>query len=81
MEKISWTDRVGNEGVLHRVKEERGMLHTVKRRKANWIGHVLRRNRLLKHSIEGKIQGRIDITGTRGKRRKQLLDDHKETGR
>jgi hypothetical protein len=40
MEKISWTDRVRNEEVLHRVKEERNMLHTIRRRKANWIGHI-----------------------------------------
>jgi hypothetical protein len=32
MEKISWTDRVNNEAVLHRVKEERNILHTVKRK-------------------------------------------------
>jgi hypothetical protein len=55
MGKIGWTDRMRNEEVLHRVKEERGMLHTVKRSKANWIGHIWRRNRLLKHSIEGNI--------------------------
>jgi hypothetical protein len=35
MEKISFTDRVRNEEVLHRVKEERNIIHTVKRRKAN----------------------------------------------
>ena len=49
MEKISWTDQVRNEEVLHRVKEERNALRTVKRRKANLIGHILRRNCLLKH--------------------------------
>jgi hypothetical protein len=78
MEKISWTDRVRNEEVLHRVKEERSSLHTIKRRKANWIGHILRRNCLLKHVIEGKIEGRIEVTGRRGRRRKKLLDDVKE---
>jgi hypothetical protein len=31
MEKISRADSVGNEEVLHRVKEERNVLHTVKR--------------------------------------------------
>jgi hypothetical protein len=77
MEKISWTDRVRNEEVLHRVKEERNIVHTIKRRKANWIGHILRRNCLLKHVIEGKIEGRIEMTGRRGRRRKQLLDDLK----
>jgi hypothetical protein len=35
MEKISWTDRVRNEEVLHRVTEERNIVHTIKRRKAN----------------------------------------------
>jgi hypothetical protein len=29
MEKISWTDRVRNEEVLHRVKEERNIVHTI----------------------------------------------------
>jgi hypothetical protein len=81
MEKISWTDRVRNEEVLHRVKEERNILHTIKRRKANLIGHILRRNCLLKHVIEGKLEGRIEMTGRRGRRRKQLLDGLKEKGR
>jgi hypothetical protein len=66
MEKISLTVRVSNEEVLHRVKEERNILHTIKRRNANWIGHILRRNCLLKHVIEGKIEGRIEVTERRG---------------
>ena len=53
MEKFRWTDRVRNE-VLHSVKEERNILHTINRRKANGIGHILRRNCLLKHTIEEK---------------------------
>jgi hypothetical protein len=78
MEKISWTDRVRNEEVLHRVKDDRNIVHTIKRRKANWIGHILRRNCLLKHVFEGKLEGNINMTGRRGRRRKQLLDDLKE---
>jgi hypothetical protein len=81
MEKISWNDRVRNGEVLHRVKEERNIVHTIKRRKANWIGHILRKNCLLKHVIEGKLEGRIEMTGRRGRRRKQLLDDRKENKR
>jgi hypothetical protein len=81
MENISLTDRVRNEEVLHRVKEERNILHTIKRRKANWIGHILRRNCLLKHVIEEKLEGRIEMTGRRGRRRKQLLYDLKEKKR
>jgi len=47
MEKISWTDRVKNEEMLLRVKEERNILHEIKRGKVKWIGHILRRNCLL----------------------------------
>jgi hypothetical protein len=43
--------------VLRRVKKESNILHTIKGTKANWIGHILRRNCLLKHVIEGKIEG------------------------
>jgi hypothetical protein len=55
-EKISWTDRVRNEEVVHRIKEERNILHAVKGRKDNWIGHILRRNCLVNHFIEVKIK-------------------------
>jgi hypothetical protein len=74
MEKTSWTDRVRNEEVLRRVKEERNILHTVKRRKAKWIGHILRRNCLVKQFTEGKIEVRTEVMERRGERRKQLLD-------
>jgi hypothetical protein len=60
------------------VKEERNIVHTIKRRKANWIGHILRRNCLLKQVIEGRLEGRIEVTGRRRRRRKQLLDGLKE---
>jgi hypothetical protein len=63
MEKISWTDCVGKEEELQRVKEERNILQTIKTRKANLIGHMLHRNCLLKHVIDGKIKGRIEVTG------------------
>jgi hypothetical protein len=46
---------VRNENALHRVKEKRNVLRTVKRRKmTNLIGHILRRNCVIKGSIEGK---------------------------
>ena len=58
-EKVSWTDRVRNEAVLHTVKEERNILRKIKRRKTNWFGHILRRNCLLKHIVEGRVESRI----------------------
>ena len=77
MEKISWTDHVRNE-VLLRVKEQRNILHEIRIRKAKWIGHILRRNCLLQHVTEGKIQGGIEVTGRQGRKRRKLLDDLKE---
>ena len=71
-------DRVRNE-VLLRVKEERNIILTVKRRKGNWIGHILRGNCLVKHVVKGKIEGGIEGTGRQGRGRKQLLDNLKET--
>jgi hypothetical protein len=79
VEKITWTDQVRNEEVLLRVKEQRNILHEISKRKANWVGHILRRNCLLRQVIEGKIKGRIEMTRRRGRMRRELLDDLKET--
>jgi hypothetical protein len=64
--------------VLLRVKEQRNILHEISKRKGNWIGHSLLRNCLLRQVIEGKIKGRVEVTGRRGRRRRKLLDDLKE---
>jgi hypothetical protein len=74
----SWTYHVRNKDVLLRVKEQRNILHEIRKGKANWIGHILRRNCLLQRIIEGKIKGGIEVTGRRGRRRRKLLDDLKE---
>jgi len=55
--------------------------HTIKRTKANWVGHILHRKCLLKHITQGKRGGRIEVTIRLGRRRKQLLDDLKEARR
>ena len=62
MEKISWTNHVRNEEVLLRVNGQRNILHEIRKRKAYWIGHILRRNCLLKQVIEGKIKGEMEVT-------------------
>jgi len=64
--------------VLLRVSEQRNILHEIRKRKANWIGHILRRNCLLKQVIEGKIKGEMEVARRRGRRRKKLLDDLKD---
>ena len=69
-----------NEEVLLRVKEQRNILHDIIKRKANWIGHILRRNCILRvqRIIEGKIKGGTEVAGRRGRRCRKLLDDLKE---
>jgi hypothetical protein len=49
------------------------ILHEIRKWKANWIGHILRRNCLLKQVIEGKIKGEMEVA----RRRNKLLDDLK----
>jgi hypothetical protein len=81
MEKISWADHVRKEEVLLRVKEQRNILHEISKRKANWIGHILHINCLLRQVIERKIKGGIEVTGRRGRRRRKLLDDNLQVTR
>jgi hypothetical protein len=71
---LEWSCR--KKDVLHGVKEERNTLRTIKM-KANWLGHILCRNCLLKYVIDDEIKetGR----GVRGS--KQLLSDLKEMTR
>ena len=66
-----------NEEVLLRDNEQRNILHEIIKRKTNWIGHILRRNCLLKQVIEGKIKGQIEVTRRRRTRLKKFLDDLK----
>jgi hypothetical protein len=63
MEKISLNDDVRNEEILLRVKEQWNILHEISKRKANCVGHILRRNCLLQRVTEGKIKGWIEVTG------------------
>ena len=64
--------------MLLRVNEQRNIQHEIRKRKANWIGHILRRNCLLKQVIEGKVKGEMKVTRRRGRRRRKLLDDLKD---
>ena len=68
MEKIKWPEKVINDQVLEHIGEKRTLLNNVLRRKANSIGHILRRNCLLHDAIEGQM---IEVKGVG--RRTQLL--------
>ena len=53
--------------MLHRVKKERNIINTAKRRKADFIGHILCRNCLINRVIEGKLEGKDLREGEKGK--------------
>ena len=61
MEKIWWNYRLRYKSVVQRVKEERNILQTIKRRKANWIGNFSRGNCILKHVIKGNTEERVEM--------------------
>jgi hypothetical protein len=58
-------------------KEERYIVQITRIGKVNWICHILPGNCILKHVVEGKIEGKIEVTGRRRRRFKQLLNELK----
>jgi hypothetical protein len=62
---------VRNEEVFIQSQGEEKQPTCNKRKEANWIGHIVHRNCLLKHVIEGKA-------GIQGRGCKQLLEYLKE---
>jgi len=71
MEKINWTAKVSNSGVLNRVKENSCINNTINQRKRRWLGHVLRHDVLLRDILEGRMTGKC----TRGRKRLQLMSN------
>jgi len=57
------------------------ILHKIKRRKANWIGYILRRICLLNRTVQGKKEEDTEGAGIRGRRRRQILNNRKKTRR
>jgi hypothetical protein len=71
-----WRRVTCSRGVKRR-GEERNILHSTER--ANWTGHILRRNCFLKHVIEGKLAESTEMTGRR--RKQQVMDSLKQKRR
>jgi hypothetical protein len=59
LDKDAVCNRLGENEMLHEVMEKRNILQTGKRRKANWIGHILFTACLIKQVTEGKIAGKL----------------------
>jgi len=58
MLKIKWTNRITNDEVLQRAKEERLLLKIKKNRRHSWIGHTVRHNEFVANILEGAISGK-----------------------
>ena len=60
MLKIKWTDRIMNDEVFQREKEERLLLKIIKKkhRRPSWIGHTIRHNEFVANILEGAISGK-----------------------
>ena len=54
IKEIKWSEKVTNEQVLDRIGEKRTLINNILLRKANWIGHILRRNFLLDDVIKDR---------------------------
>jgi len=55
---LKWTDRIMNDEVFQRVKEERLLLKILKNRPHSWIRDAIRHNKFLVNILEGAISGR-----------------------
>ena len=58
MSKIKWTDRITNDEVFRRAKEEGLLLKILKNRRHSWIGHTIRHNEFVVNILEGAISGK-----------------------
>lgn len=59
--RISWVDRVTNETLLERMEKEKEVMKTIKRRKLEYLGHIMRNDnkyKLLKSILQGKVVGK-----------------------
>ena len=76
IQEIKWSEKITNEGVLESIGEIRTLLNNVVRRRANWFGHILRRNCLLHDAIDGQMTEAKGVG-----RRRQIIDDLWNRGR
>ena len=70
MLRISWTDRVTNEEVLRRVGQQRTLIRVIRKRQMEFLGHIIRREKIEHLCLTGMIEGRR----SRGRQRKKYLD-------
>lgn len=73
MLRVSWTEHKTNVHILQMMKKDKELLLTIKERKIQYLGHVMRGSRyeILRLIIEGKIDGKRSV----GRRQNSWLKD------
>ena len=74
MLRISWKEHKSNGEVLHKMKTKRSLLNTIKTRKCQHFGHIIRGNGVQRLLMEGRINERSG----RGRPRTMWTDNIKE---
>jgi len=72
MLKTKWTDRITNDEVFQRAKEERLLLKIVKNRCHSWIGHTIRHNKFVVNILGEAIYGNKAVVRPRLQYLKQV---------
>ena len=58
MLRISWKEHKTNGEVLHKMKTKRSLLNTIKKRKCQYFGHIIRGDGVQRLLMEGRINSR-----------------------
>jgi len=66
------TDRITNDEVFQRMKEERLLLKIIQNRRHSWIGHTVRHNEFVVDILEGTISGKRAVGRPRLRYLKQV---------
>ena len=68
--KISWTERKTNEEVLQTISLDRELINSIRKRQLNFMGHIIREDKIEFTCLSGKIEGRRQ----RGRPRQKYID-------
>ncbi|GFO45212.1 endonuclease-reverse transcriptase [Plakobranchus ocellatus] len=71
MLRIPWTAKKTNERVLNEANKRRSLVRTIRKRRATFLGHVMRRGKLEHLVTTGKFEGKK----SRGRQREKIMDD------
>jgi hypothetical protein len=72
MLKIKWTDRITNDEVFQRAREERLLLKILKNGRHLWIGHSVMHNEFVVNILEGEMSGKKAVGRPRLRYLKQV---------